>query len=71
MARDWHPECFKCTVAYCDARLEAVGFIEEKGTPYCKKCYERDIAYSCSKCGLKIIGVGYIPMVNQNFIGYK
>jgi len=56
MAKDWHPECFKCQVTDCDARLEAVGYIENEGMPYCKKCYEAEIAYSCSKCGLKIIG---------------
>ena len=57
MMQDWHPECFTCTIPHCDARLEAIGYIEEQGNPYCKKCYEREIAYSCGKCGIKIIGV--------------
>jgi hypothetical protein len=62
MSKDWHADCFKCSFPACDARLEAVGYIEEKGNPFCRKCYEREIAYDCGKCGLKIIGVSKLSI---------
>ena len=46
MGGHWHPECFRCAVEGCDARLESVGFIEEEGKAFCKKCYEIEMAYS-------------------------
>nr|AAS21353.1 enigma protein-like protein [Oikopleura dioica] len=56
MSQHWHPECFKCSMNDCNQRLDLHGYIEENGSPFCKKCYEDEMAYSCSKCGLKIIG---------------
>ncbi|CAG5112646.1 Oidioi.mRNA.OKI2018_I69.chr2.g6837.t1.cds [Oikopleura dioica] len=56
MGQHWHPECFKCSIQGCSMRLDLHGYIEENGSPYCRKCYEDEMAYSCSKCGLKIIG---------------
>ena len=41
----------------CNQRLDLHGYIEENERPFCRKCYEEEMAYSCAKCGLKIIGV--------------
>lgn len=57
IGKDWHPECFKCQAPGCQTSLKTTGFIEDKGQVFCRACFERDIAYTCAKCGKKIIGV--------------
>jgi len=56
IGKDWHPECFVCQTPGCGVPLQQTGFIENKGTVFCRKCFERDFAYTCAKCGEKIIG---------------
>ena len=57
IGKDWHPECFVCQTPGCGVPLQQTGFIENKGTVFCRTCFERDFAYTCAKCGEKIIGV--------------
>ena len=63
IGKDWHPECFKCQAPGCQTSLKTTGFIEDKGQVFCRACFERDIAYTCAKCGKKIIGV----ILKKNF----
>ncbi|XP_043530360.1 PDZ and LIM domain protein 5a isoform X11 [Chiloscyllium plagiosum] len=54
MGRSWHPEEFTC--AYCNLSLAHIGFVEEKGSVYCEKCYEQFFAPECARCQRKILG---------------
>ncbi|XP_059505832.1 PDZ and LIM domain protein 5a isoform X5 [Stegostoma tigrinum] len=54
MGRSWHPEEFTC--AYCSLSLAHIGFVEEKGSVYCEKCYEQFFAPECARCQRKILG---------------
>ncbi|XP_059821409.1 PDZ and LIM domain protein 5-like isoform X5 [Hypanus sabinus] len=54
MGRSWHPEEFTC--AYCRLSLAHIGFVEEKGSVYCEKCYEQFFAPDCARCQRKILG---------------
>ncbi|XP_062902933.1 PDZ and LIM domain protein 5-like isoform X2 [Mobula hypostoma] len=54
MGRSWHPEEFTC--AYCSLSLAHIGFVEEKGSVYCEKCYEQFFAPDCARCQRKILG---------------
>ncbi|XP_069781791.1 PDZ and LIM domain protein 5a isoform X6 [Narcine bancroftii] len=54
MGRSWHPEEFTCT--YCSLTLAHIGFVEEKGSVYCEKCYEQFFAPECARCQRKILG---------------
>ncbi|XP_072351414.1 PDZ and LIM domain protein 5-like isoform X2 [Scyliorhinus torazame] len=54
MGRSWHPEEFTC--AYCKLSLAHIGFMEEKGSVYCEKCYEQFFAPECARCQRKILG---------------
>uniref|UniRef100_UPI00398E8DAD PDZ and LIM domain protein 5-like isoform X3 n=1 Tax=Pristiophorus japonicus TaxID=55135 RepID=UPI00398E8DAD len=54
MGRSWHPEEFTC--AYCNLSLANIGFVEEKGSVYCEKCYGQFFAPECSRCQRKILG---------------
>jgi hypothetical protein len=56
IGKDWHPECFVCQTPGCGVPLQQTGFIENKGTVFCRTCFERDFAYTCAKCDEKIIG---------------
>jgi len=56
IGKDWHPECFVCQTPGCGVPLQQTGFIENKGAVFCRSCFERDFAYTCAKCGQKIIG---------------
>jgi hypothetical protein len=35
MKRRWHPECFVCSHAECDEKLEHIAFHESEGKPWC------------------------------------
>ncbi|XP_067850582.1 PDZ and LIM domain protein 5-like isoform X3 [Heptranchias perlo] len=54
MGRSWHPEEFTCV--YCNLSLANIGFVEEKGSVYCEKCYEQFFAPECARCQRKILG---------------
>lgn len=54
MGRSWHPEEFTC--AYCHHTLAETGFVEEKGSVYCEKCYGQFFAPECGRCQRKILG---------------
>ncbi|XP_038648695.1 PDZ and LIM domain protein 5a isoform X4 [Scyliorhinus canicula] len=54
MGRSWHPEEFTCS--YCKLSLAHIGFMEEKGSVYCEKCYEQFFAPECARCQRKILG---------------
>eukprot|EP00062_Callorhinchus_milii_P016925 gi/632968760/ref/XP_007900705.1/ PREDICTED: PDZ and LIM domain protein 5 isoform X3 [Callorhinchus milii] len=54
MGRSWHPEEFTC--AYCSHTLAETGFVEEKGSVYCEKCYGQFFAPECARCQRKVLG---------------
>ncbi len=37
---DWHRGCLRCTV--CDRTLAAGGWLEHRGAPHCKPCYDKN-----------------------------
>uniref|UniRef100_A0A8C2DZZ1 PDZ and LIM domain 5b n=1 Tax=Cyprinus carpio TaxID=7962 RepID=A0A8C2DZZ1_CYPCA len=54
MGKSWHKEEFNCS--HCRSSLADVGFVEERGSVYCERCYEQFLAPACFKCQQKILG---------------
>lgn len=54
MGKSWHNEEFSCS--HCHRSLADVGFVEERGSVYCERCYEQFLAPSCSRCQQKVLG---------------
>ncbi|XP_016098178.1 PDZ and LIM domain protein 5-like [Sinocyclocheilus grahami] len=54
MGKSWHKEEFTCS--HCHSSLADVGFVEERGSVYCERCYEQFLAPACFKCQQKILG---------------
>ncbi|XP_059395929.1 PDZ and LIM domain protein 5-like isoform X4 [Carassius carassius] len=54
MGKSWHKEEFICS--HCSSSLADVGFVEERGSVYCERCYERFLAPTCFRCQQKILG---------------
>nr|XP_023664155.1 PDZ and LIM domain protein 5-like [Paramormyrops kingsleyae]XP_023664156.1 PDZ and LIM domain protein 5-like [Paramormyrops kingsleyae]XP_023664157.1 PDZ and LIM domain protein 5-like [Paramormyrops kingsleyae]XP_023664158.1 PDZ and LIM domain protein 5-like [Paramormyrops kingsleyae]XP_023664159.1 PDZ and LIM domain protein 5-like [Paramormyrops kingsleyae] len=54
MGKSWHPEEFNC--AHCHTSLAEMGFVEERGSNYCARCYEEFLAPVCTRCRQKILG---------------
>ncbi|XP_052463647.1 PDZ and LIM domain protein 5b isoform X2 [Carassius gibelio] len=54
MGKSWHKEEFTCS--HCRSSLADVGFVEERGSVYCERCYEQFLAPACFKCQQKILG---------------
>ena len=36
---DWHRACLRCTV--CDRTLASGGWLDHKGAPHCKPCFDK------------------------------
>ncbi|XP_028900625.1 PDZ and LIM domain protein Zasp isoform X4 [Zeugodacus cucurbitae] len=56
LGRIWCPEHFICVNVNCRRPLQDIGFVEEKGDLYCEYCFEKYLAPTCCKCGIKIKG---------------
>ncbi|XP_026109423.1 PDZ and LIM domain protein 5-like isoform X3 [Carassius auratus] len=54
MGKSWHKEEFICS--HCCSSLADVGFVEERGSVYCERCYEQFLAPTCFRCQQKILG---------------
>ncbi|XP_067290064.1 PDZ and LIM domain protein 5b isoform X1 [Pseudorasbora parva] len=54
MGKSWHKEEFCCS--HCQSSLADVGFVEERGSVYCERCYEQFLAPTCSRCHQKVLG---------------
>uniref|UniRef100_A0A671KFV2 PDZ and LIM domain 5b n=1 Tax=Sinocyclocheilus anshuiensis TaxID=1608454 RepID=A0A671KFV2_9TELE len=54
MGRSWHKEEFTCS--HCRSSLADVGFVEERGSVYCERCYEQFLAPACFRCQQKVLG---------------
>lgn len=58
MGKSWHKEEFNCS--HCHSTLADVGFVEERGSVYCERCYEQFLAPTCFRCQQKVLGVSDI-----------
>ncbi|KAJ8408624.1 hypothetical protein AAFF_G00252590 [Aldrovandia affinis] len=54
LGKSWHSEEFHCV--HCRASLADSGFVEERGSVYCERCYEEFFAPVCGHCQQKILG---------------
>ncbi|XP_043087657.1 PDZ and LIM domain protein 5b isoform X2 [Puntigrus tetrazona] len=54
MGKSWHKEEFNCS--HCRSSLADVGFVEERGSVYCERCYEQFLAPTCFRCQQKVLG---------------
>uniref|UniRef100_A0A9J7XAA9 PDZ and LIM domain 5b n=1 Tax=Cyprinus carpio carpio TaxID=630221 RepID=A0A9J7XAA9_CYPCA len=54
MGKSWHKEEFNC--CHCRSSLADVGFVEERGSVYCERCYEQFLAPTCFRCQQKVLG---------------
>ncbi|XP_048037310.1 PDZ and LIM domain protein 5b isoform X1 [Megalobrama amblycephala] len=54
MGKSWHKEEFNCS--HCHSTLADVGFVEERGSVYCERCYEQFLAPTCFRCQQKVLG---------------
>ncbi|KAJ8338886.1 hypothetical protein SKAU_G00356720 [Synaphobranchus kaupii] len=54
LGKSWHSDEFTCS--HCHACLADAGFMEERGSVYCERCYEEFFAPACACCQLKIMG---------------
>ncbi|XP_016393429.1 PDZ and LIM domain protein 5-like [Sinocyclocheilus rhinocerous] len=54
MGKSWHKEEFTCS--HCRSSLADVGFVEERGSVYCERCYEQFLAPACFRCQQKVLG---------------
>jgi len=56
LEKTWCPNHFVCANPECGVELMGIGFVEEEGSLYCEKDYERYLAPRCGKCGNAIVG---------------
>ncbi|XP_066506400.1 PDZ and LIM domain protein 5b isoform X2 [Hoplias malabaricus] len=54
MGKSWHKEEFNC--AHCHCSMAELGFVEERGSLYCERCYEQYLAPTCCRCQRKVLG---------------